>query len=294
VARVADESAKAAGAARSMRDHLAAALDLDIGRREVLQAAVTRRRELNDLVAQGIPDLEQEINAVRESADLTRAINEHLTRRIGLEREVLAGAMALRVVTTDTQVEVAQLTSMYAELMDRMQTFGAAASDTMDMLGREMQHIAVMGANAFGQFATGATGAFRRFFQQAMSMLAALIARMLLARAILSAFPGVGFALNVAGALAPGVLPTRHTGGPVRRGHPYLVRPDEEVFIPASDGRVQRSIDAGGAGAMNISLDMSSLPPRPAMMTPEAVATDDWWRRAFSYLKMDHDDRGGL
>jgi hypothetical protein len=291
---VATQTQAVGGAVADMRAHLAAALDLDIGRQEILDAALARRRELDELIARGIPNLEKEIDAIREREALDRAIKEHMERRIGLSDEVLAGAIALRTVTADTKSEVAEVTALFEEMFEGVQRAGEEAVEQVGTLGREISHVAIMGANAFGQFATGATGAFRRFFQQAMSMLAALIARMLLARAILSAFPGVGFALNVAGALAPGVLPTRHTGGPVRRGHPYLVRPDEEVFIPASDGRVQRSIDAGGAGAMNISLDMSSLPPRPAMMTPEAVATDDWWRRAFSYLKMDHDDRGGL
>jgi len=50
---------------------------------------------------------------------------------------------------------------------------------------------------------------------------------------------------------------------------------------------------ASGGGAVSVRLDTSSLPPAPRLVSPDALAADDWWRRAFSALKIDYEDRGG-
>lgn len=272
---VATQTTQAAAAVSDMRAHLAAALDLDIGRREVLEAALARRRELDDLIAGGIPNLEAEIDAIRERETLDRAIKDHLERRIGLNGEILAGAVALRTVTGETKGEIAEVTALFGEMMGVVQTAGQEATEQIGTLGREIQSVAIMGANAFGQFATGATGAFRRFFNQAMAMLASLIARMIAAQAIMSLFPGAGFALNIARVLDPGIA-TRHTGGAVRRGQPYLVKPDEELFIPASDGRVQQTMGGSANAGGGVSFDFSTF---PRATNPLAAARDDEWQR---------------
>jgi hypothetical protein len=54
---------------------------------------------------------------------------------------------------------------------------------------------------------------------------------------------------------------------------------------------VRSRTQATGGGT--VTLDTSSLPPAPRAVTPDAVATDDWWRRAFGHLKLDYDERGG-
>jgi TP901 family phage tail tape measure protein len=188
------------------------------------------------------------------------------------------------------------------------------ATSELGALEQQMVLTATAGVDAFAMFATGAGDAMRQFVQRALQDLARLIARMLVARAIMAAFPGVGFAVSVAGALDPTALAR---GGRFRRHEPILVGEEgPELIFPQLGGRVFSAPDtarmlgeeaartvgggrmvvgaAGAASGGTLSLDASSLPPRPAMMTPDAVATDDWWRRAFSHLKMDHDDRGGL
>jgi tape measure domain-containing protein len=54
---------------------------------------------------------------------------------------------------------------------------------------------------------------------------------------------------------------TRHSGGPVTAGTPYLVRPDEEIFVPRSSGHIVPN-GAGGAVIQQTFNVQVGLPPQ--------------------------------
>ena len=280
---------------------------------------------VRNLVAAGV-DLDAVVGPQGET--LRELANTYLDLAAGVEVANSAMAEGERVTRRFmAPLEEKQFAlERYRELLDEgaisQETFNRAveeaarryeeATDPLRRLRDEMILVAEMGVDAFAAFATGATNAIDNFVRQAMRMLARLIARMLVARALLAAFPGVGFAVSLAGQLDPTALAR---GGRFRRGEPILVGEEgPELIFPDVGGRVFSAPDtsrmmadaaartvggvatvagaaAGGGGTL--SLDLSSLPPAPRTVTPDAVATDDWWRRAFGHLKLDYDDRGG-
>lgn len=60
---------------------------------------------------------------------------------------------------------------------------------------------------------------------------------------------------RISGVDVPSVPEYRHSGGPVYAGHPYIVRPDEELFIPSQSGTVLPV--TGGAGSVSVSVYVS-------------------------------------
>lgn len=144
--------------------------------------------------------------------------------------------------------------------------------------------------SSFAAFATSGAQSFSQFAESVIRDIARMIAQLI-------AFKAIAALLNV---IAPGTgtafgqfvgITARAGGGPVAAGRPYVVgERGPELFVPSSAGQVV----AAGAGGGTLRLDTSSLPPYPSVVTPDAVATHDWWRRAFSHLKVDYDNRGGL
>jgi TP901 family phage tail tape measure protein len=178
--------------------------------------------------------------------------------------------------------------------LERATNAAASFGDTMDDVGAAIESGMTRGLQSVVQFTTSSESRFAQWATQVINEITRVITRMLALRALSAFVPG-GSLLGAAAGIA-----TRHTGGPVRSGQAYAWRPREEMFVPSQGGHIltnrqaERAIADSGTGGGTLTLDASSLPPRPAMMTPDAVATDDWWRRAFSHLKLDHDDRGGL
>jgi hypothetical protein len=77
----------------------------------------------------------------------------------------------------------------------------------------------------------------------------------------------------------------------VQANRPYWVgERGPELVVPSAAGNVIANHNLGGG---SVALDLSSLPPRPRAVTPDALVMDDWWRSAFSVLAKDLAFRGG-
>lgn len=136
--------------------------------------------------------------------------------------------------------------------------------------------------------------AFKNFGKAVLNEIARMIAKFIAMKAVstlLNAlFPGAGTSFEAMAGIG-----ARAAGGPVMRNQPYLVgEKGPELFVPRSSGRITPNHQLALAGGGTLRLDLASLPPRPAAVTPDALATDDWWRMAFGRLKLDYDERGGL
>ena len=157
-------------------------------------------------------------------------------------------------------------------------------------MGTTVADVGVQMATAFADFAVSGTQSFHEFTEAVLRDVARIIARFLVLKAVTAFLTAINPAAGAAFASAAGLTP-RAGGGPVRRGQPYVVgERGRELFVPQSAG----SIVANNAMGGTLRLDTGSLPLRPSALTPEAMATEDWWRRAFSHLKLDYDERGGL
>jgi TP901 family phage tail tape measure protein len=152
-------------------------------------------------------------------------------------------------------------------------------------VGSAMSRIAQQGIDAFAGFATGAKNAISDFVSYALRELAKLLIKLAAVRLLSTIFPG---SADLIGSLAG--ISKRAAGGPVRPNRPYWVgERGPELIVPAAAGNVVANHNLGGGV---IGLDLSSLPERPRVVTPDALALDDWWRTAFSALNRDAQFRG--
>ena len=169
------------------------------------------------------------------------------------------------------RVEIRGVSKDVDEMIEKLGEWGGVA-----------QSIALGGIDAFVDFANGASGAMRQFANEAIRQIERILVKMLLIKAIETFFPGSGSFLQAIG------LTARAGGGPVMADHPYLVGENgPELFMPSSAGNI---IANGGGSAM---VSTPSLPPYPRVMSPEALAVDDYWRRFVSAAIPDHATRGG-
>jgi phage-related minor tail protein len=143
-------------------------------------------------------------------------------------------------------------------------------------------------ANSFASFAADGRQSFSEFAESVIRDIARMIVRfaaLKAAAAIVSAIGGAKIAATFASFVGIG---SRADGGPVAANRPYLVgERGPELFMPQQSGNIVAN------GALAVRWD-APLPPVPGPLSPEVAATHDWYRRVFSYLKVDYDDRGGL
>lgn len=174
---------------------------------------------------------------------------------------------------------VAALTEEGFKLRDFADTIESIAEGFTDTLGDAL---------ATGKFQ------FREFVDFALREIARLAARLLVFRGLMAIFGGPALSSVFGESLLGFEIPGRARGGPIRPNQPYLVgERGPELIVPKSAGNVIANSDLGALGGGVLRLDASSLPERPRAVTPDALAMDDWWRRAFSSLYLDRVDRGG-
>ncbi len=215
------------------------------------------------LLAAQFKKLRDEVDALAEESLINASISLTL-----LYQKLAEGVPT--VATVQAAISAAAL-----DIQKKVQSMTTALSQALGQ-------IAGRGVEAFIDFGTGAGDAIKNFVIQAMKQLAALLARMLLVRFLTASLTG-----GVGGIFLQGLGGLAH-GGPVSPGQPVIVgEQGPELLVPSSAGTVVPG------GAMSVSLDLASLPPAPRALTPDAVAQDDWWRRAFSALVLDFGDRGG-
>lgn len=172
---------------------------------------------------------------------------------------------------------VAALTEEGFKLRDFADTIESIAEGFTDTLGDAL---------ATGKFQ------FREFVDFALREIARLAARLLVFKGLMAIFGGPALSSVFGESLLGFEIPGRASGGPIRPNQPYLVgERGPELIVPKSAGNVIANDRLMGGGVLR--LDASSLPERPRAVTPDALAMDDWWRRAFSSLYLDRVDRGG-
>lgn len=174
---------------------------------------------------------------------------------------------------------VVQLNESGLDLSKFADTLSSIAEGFTDMLGDAI-----------------ATGKIRvrEFVDFALRELGRLLARMLVFKGLMAIFGGAALSRVFGETLLGFEIPGRASGGPIRRGYPYLVgERGPELIVPRAAGTVIANDQLAALGGGTLRLDASSLPERPRAVTPDALAMDDWWRRAFSSLYLDRVDRGG-
>jgi tape measure domain-containing protein len=205
-------------------------------------------------------------------------------RGVALAKELLAAGLIT------LQQYSAELARLKAE-----QPATARASVGMQLLADSLTSVGTSAADAMASLVGHAERAGEVFSQFAAGVLAdisRIIARLIALKAVAAILNFVSPGSGTAFAAANG-LTARASGGPVMANHSYLVgEKGPELFTPKGAGNIVPNAALAGGGTLR--LDVASLPPRPAIVTPDAVATDDWWRRAFSALSLDYADRGGL
>lgn len=247
-----------------------------------LQGAIQRLQALSGPP----PVLQETANAATAAAD---AVGERwglLVQEVGIVGQDLMSAL-VEPVTMMGEVVVSRTRDMAQRSIAELQFMVVAYEQAVQLV-----------TNAAGSlldgiigWATGAQNAIRNAVNQIIADIARMVARLLLAKALVALFPGSDFAGAVAFSLSGGAVGKRAAGGPVRANAPYMVgERGPELFVPHSAGRIV----ANGAMGGTLTVDMSMLPPPPRVVSPDAVATDDWWRRAFGALSLDYRERGGL
>jgi hypothetical protein len=272
----------------------------------------TESEKMAAKVTELVAGLEQERATVGQGAD---ALLRYRLAKLGASEQTIAHALALQAETTALQKTAtataelvtrgqalneeyrgaqATLLARQAELDQLItagtiswETYARAIAEAQAAVGEakgESQDFASTFAGVIEQAATSGKLSFRSFANSVIGQLQRILVQALVTRAVLFLIPGLGPVAAVASS-----IPGRQHGGPVQGGRPYVVgEAGPELFVPQAAG----AIVPGGAGAA-LRVDLSSLPPYPRLMSPEAVAADDWWRRAFSQLQLDHADRGG-
>lgn len=209
---------------------------------------------------------------------LLRAIEflKSLRAQGGAEQIVLD----LEDIVTELDNATAGVTALTEEgfkLRDFADTIESIAEGFTDTLGDAL---------ATGKFQ------FREFVDFALREIARLAARLLVFKGLMAIFGGPALSSVFGESLLGFEIPGRASGGPIRPNQPYLVgERGPELIVPKSAGNVIANDRLMGGGVLR--LDASSLPERPRAVTPDALAMDDWWRRAFSSLYLDRVDRGG-
>jgi len=167
-------------------------------------------------------------------------------------------------------------------------TFGRAIADARAELvqaGEESEDFGATFGDVIESAATQGKLSFKSFADSVLAQLQRIIVKALVARAVAFFLPGAGSI----GQLAVGAVARRQHGGPVERGHPYLVgERGPELFVPQASGQVV----PGGAGGISAADILAQLPPIPTAGPPELAATHWWYRRLLSAAVPDALDRG--
>ncbi len=259
--------------------------------------------ELADRYLDLTAEVERNTRAEREAADVreegARATASMMTPLETYEATVARLGVLLTTVDEETgRAVISQET--YTRAIIAAQEEYRRATEELGYMGQQMVWIAAQGVDAFAAFATGAGDSMRRFVQRALQDLARLIARMLVARALLATLGPVGWAVSLAGALDP---TARRHGGPVKRGELYMTgEAGRELFVPDTDGHIFSAPDTsrilagaavpamrmsgggggalaaagGGASGPGLTIDFSTF---PRATNPLAAARDDEWQR---------------
>lgn len=152
----------------------------------------------------------------------------------------------------------------------------AKVGEAFDRLGASS--ISRLG-DAIADFATGSADAFKNFVDSAIRDLTRLLVKMAIFKTI-GLIPGVGSFLQTFGGFFA-------RGGTLQPGQFGVVgeRGPEMVFAGAAGASVQPMDE------LTVRFDTSNIPP-PPVLSPEASAVDDYWRRLFSAAVVDARDRG--
>lgn len=241
-----------------------------------------------------------------ELLELARERYEATTEEGERYIEMLATAQALVAATITPAEELAQqeealqlaleegviTQEQYAAALELVQQRYQEASAGAGAFGSAVENTMERSLTSLTQFVTEGSAGISRWADSVIADIQRVIARFLILRVLMAAFPGSGFVSGLGQAWGFGGA--RAMGGPVERGRTYLVgERGPELFQPAAAGRIIPNHALASQGALTLRFDESSLPPRPDLMTPEALQTEDFWRRAYSHLKLDYDDRGG-
>jgi hypothetical protein len=295
-----DLEAQARRAAEAERERLAltsSAIALTERMRTALEQRNATEIELADLLNRGLVTQQTHDRALADAEQQYRETTEEGKRLLELEQERKKLLEGLLTPQQRYNEQVALLNELLAAGLITQAQFvagidaakraleGALDRTLLQQFSDGLVQVALSAGDAFVDFAFSAKAAFSDFVKAALRDLARLAVRIAIIAGLTALFPGLGPLLGV------GVAARAH-GGPVRAGKPYLVgERGPELFVPTMSGSVVANDALAGGGT--IRFDVSSLPPRPALMTPEAVATDDWWRRAITHLVLDMRDRGG-
>jgi TP901 family phage tail tape measure protein len=241
-----------------------------------VDAAAATQREHAEAMRDAQRALTQQAAAIDAIVNPLRRQNEQVALAVSL--------WSLGIISLERLSEV--MAEAYGSAAGKVKQSTERISAGTDLLFSSLANL----ASSFASFAADGRQSFGQFAEAVIRDIARMIAQFLALKAIAGILTAISPALGGSFASFVGIGKRAH-GGPVAVNRPYLVgERGPELFVPQSAGTVM----ASGAGGGTLRMDTSSLPPRPSIVTPDAVATDDWWRRAFSHLKVDYDDRGGL
>jgi hypothetical protein len=281
-----------------------------------IEKAEEKKRKLKELEEEGLSVTQSVMTAQEEHAAKIARLDALLAAKVITEQ---THTRAVKEATDELHAQGRAITESlmtpmekYSEqlrILDEQLASGGISQETWargvaragveldEALGRvrdlriSLEDMAGRGADAVIDFAGGAKGALSDFARHALREIGRVIARTLILRAL---FPQLALAGGGGGDILGMIFraPGRAIGGPVMAGRPYWVgEHDKELFVPTQSGRIMPMAAAAGGGASFP--DASSLPPYPRVMSPEALAVDDYWRRAFHFMTQDYRDRGG-
>ena len=269
-----------------------------------LQTPIEQRNaaiaEANILLTAGTISEETHTRALKAAQDAYFQTTEAGQRWVGLLNAQQQILLAIQSPMQTYMEQVNQLLQVFFAGLLTIEEFGLyldviterfrAATSEGQRMGNTVAEAGVQMATSFADFAASGTQSFHEFTQAVLRDIARMIARFLVLKAVAGFLTAINPAAGAAFSAAAG-FGRRASGGPVRPGQPYMVgERGRELFVPDTAGRIVANNAMGGT----LRLDTSSLPARPGTLSPEALATEDWWRRAYSHLKLDYDERGGL
>lgn len=264
---------------------------------------LSKQKELNELLRQQeeeyeaiFKQLHNVVRAQQEGAESPPVIDPETTNAAKVGVLDLSNALSGVVVPAlrETQDALAGVnaefgpdSNIFKNAPILAEALGASLKDKVIPPLTELQKLGIRTfdsfTNAIVDFASGAKGAFTDFVKSAIRGLAQLIVKALALKAIMILIPGAG---GVLGSVFGGFFAQ---GGTLRPGQFGVVgeRGPELVFAGAAGATVEPI-----SGGLTLSVDVSGLPPAPRAVSPDALAVDDWWRRAFSALVADGRERG--
>ena len=254
----------------------------------------------NELLAAGAIDRATYNRAMAEAARITEALNPETAKWAAALADVQSILQRIIDPAEVYKRQVAILTTLFQAGAINIGLFSAGLAalkvqfdenvQTGQQWGDTLAQAGVQVADSFASFATSASGSFHDFAMSVERDIARIILRFAILKGITAFLTAINPGLGAEFGAAAGIRP-RAAGGPVRAGRPYLVgEKGPELFMPRSSGMIRPN----AGGPITVRFDASSLPPQPRALTPEALAQDDYWRRAFTHLKLDYDQRGGL